>query len=123
MTRDSKVWLAVIVLSILTGLPAHFNLLHEAFPSLPQSVDAQIELLAWAAGLIAAKMSMSPLGISKEGRIAAIRADPDSPAPTSALKAADAAEQAVVATSVAETAAAVAHDEAVKKEENGAQHS
>jgi hypothetical protein len=110
MTRDSYVWWAVMAAAVITGLPAHFDLLHKAIPVMPSWVDGLIELLAWAIGVVAAKMSMSPLPISQEGRTEAIQRNAVNAgaANVAANVAAVTADQAATATAKAADAADIA---------------
>lgn len=111
MTRDSKWWPVIILASILAGLPAHFDLLHKAFPALSTSADGLIELLCWATGVGAGVMNMSPLKISDQGRQEAIAKKVESAdtASVAAAVAASASAQAADASKVAVKAAEVAN--------------
>ncbi len=116
MTRDSRWWWVVIGGAIATALTGHFDLLHRAFPSLPASVDAQIELLAMITGVLSGVMRMSPLPISDRGRAHAIKKKVRSAekAAVAAGVAAGAADTAAKASAVAVDAAKIASTESTK---------
>jgi hypothetical protein len=77
MTRDSAVWVVVIVSGLLTFLMGHFGLLVDAFPGLSPAWEARIELAAGLLSVVAGVLRMSPLPISPDGRDRAIAKEVD----------------------------------------------
>lgn len=67
MTRDNIVWTITLIAGIATGLSAHFDL----FPWIPPTAQHVVELVGFIAGLVGAKLAMSPLPLSPEGKVAA----------------------------------------------------
>lgn len=69
MTRDSKLWWVLMACSFITAFTSRMDLLDPLLPAdSTDKVHAAIELLAFMAGLVSAKLATSPLPISDDGR-------------------------------------------------------
>ncbi len=104
MTRDH--WLfkwPVVVAALVPFVLANFEMIHQMFPGMTERQDAWVRFGAMALLTAVAKMGMSPLPISPEGRTAAIKTN-------AAL--AGSAQRAVAQASVEMGKAAVATDKA-----------
>lgn len=76
MTRDSKLWWLWIAVAVITAISSRMDLIDPLLPAQhTDKVHALIELLALIAGIVGGVMRMSPLPISPEGRVDAIRKD------------------------------------------------
>lgn len=93
MTRDSRWWWVGIALALIGGFTGNMNLLQDAMPSLTpekmKQINAWLQILALTFGIVSAKMSMSPLPISAQGRVDALAKNADNA--TAAQKAANVA--------------------------------
>jgi hypothetical protein len=68
LTRDSALWVVLLVSGVLTAVSANMNLLQDAF-EMTERTEARIQFAAWLLSVIAAKLSWSPLNIiSPEAR-------------------------------------------------------
>ena len=104
MTRDHWLWRWPFVLAgVFSFLLANFEVLHKMFPGMTEQHEAWIRFGAMGASVLVAKMGMSPLGISSDGRATAIRRN---------AQQADAAQSAVLSAAIQMDKAAVATDKA-----------
>ncbi len=117
MTRDHWLWRwPFVAAGVLSFLVANFELLHQVFPGMTEQHEAWIRLAAMASVAFVAKMGMSPLGISTEGKIDAARktANVAGSAQRAVVKAAVEMDKAAVATTKAADAAVEAKKEVEK---------
>lgn len=66
--RDSRIYLVTLVLAVCVFLGGQFEMIQEAFPGIDPVWDKRIELAAALLAVIAGKLSMSPLPLSRKGK-------------------------------------------------------
>lgn len=74
ITRDSRLWTVLLISAVVTAISSRLDLLDALIPeNYHRQAHAAIELSALIIGVVAGVLRMSPLPISPEGRVKAIR--------------------------------------------------
>lgn len=65
MTRDNAIWLVLLAGGAAAYVAGHFD----KFPWIPTQYQGLVDLLGALAAIVGAKLGMSPLKLSDEGKV------------------------------------------------------